>query len=255
MSKRIFRKIAYGFSFVLAAVMLFSAVVLAEELPDRNKLGSVNVTLRDSATQAILTDGEISLYKVADTNPQSTELLYVFTREFGQSGEVLVDMPDAALAATLSAYAEEEKLIGLVEAVDENGRVAFDDLTLGLYLMVQSVPSTGYAAFSPFFVTVPLLQDGMYVYEVDASPKMELMVPLNPEPSPTPTPTPTPGPTSTPGPTVTPTPTPVPTMTPPPVIPQTGQLNWPIPVMIICGLLFFSLGWYLLRTEEGTKHE
>ena len=29
------------------------------------------------------------------------------------------------------------------------------------------------------------------------------------------------------------------------VLPQTGQLKWPIPPLTIAGLLLFSLGWYL----------
>jgi hypothetical protein len=28
-------------------------------------------------------------------------------------------------------------------------------------------------------------------------------------------------------------------------LPQTGQLNWPIPVLVILGLAMFSVGWNL----------
>ena len=28
-------------------------------------------------------------------------------------------------------------------------------------------------------------------------------------------------------------------------LPQTGQLNWPIPVLVVLGLIFFSFGWFL----------
>ena len=33
--------------------------------------------------------------------------------------------------------------------------------------------------------------------------------------------------------------------TPPPKLPQTGQLTWPIPVMVVMGLTLFALGWWL----------
>ena len=33
--------------------------------------------------------------------------------------------------------------------------------------------------------------------------------------------------------------------TPPPRLPQTGQLTWPIPVMVVAGLTLFALGWWL----------
>ena len=28
---------------------------------------------------------------------------------------------------------------------------------------------------------------------------------------------------------------------------QTGQLNWPVPVCVILGLIFFSIGWAMLN--------
>ena len=40
-----------------------------------------------------------------------------------------------------------------------------------------------------------------------------------------------------------PTATPAPTTPPDPSLPQTGMLRWPIPVLGICGLVLFSLGW------------
>lgn len=60
-----------------------------------------------------------------------------------------------------------------------------------------------------------------------------------PEPTPTPTPTVTPG--------VTPTPTPKPSQ---PTLPQTGQLWWPVPVLMCGGLLCLILGLLRRRSDE-----
>ncbi|MBP3647956.1 MAG: Cna B-type domain-containing protein [Clostridia bacterium] len=80
-----------------------------------------------------------------------------------------------------------------------------------------------------------------------------------PETTPTPpgmTPTPTP-PGMTPTPTTVPTatPTPVPTATPTPkpsqpTLPQTGQLWWPVPLMVCAGLLLIVVGLLRRRSEE-----
>ena len=47
---------------------------------------------------------------------------------------------------------------------------------------------------------------------------------------------------------------PVPT-TPPTKLPQTGQLNWPVPVLVVLGLALFSLGWGLRFGRRKDSHE
>ena len=93
-----------------------------------------------------------------------------------------------------------------------------------MYLLVQNQAAEGYQAAAPFLVSVPMNEDGTYIYDVDASPKVE----LTKAPQPTPTPK-------------------------PPTLAQTGQLNWPVPVLAIIGLCLFSLGWLLRfgRKKDG----
>lgn len=78
----------------------------------------------------------------------------------------------------------------------------------------------------------------------------------SPTPTPTPTPTgsvsPTPTPTVSPSPTPTPTvsPSPTPTNTPVPTLPQTGQLWWPVPVLVWMGLVLIILGLVRRRSDD-----
>ena len=70
----------------------------------------------------------------------------------------------------------------MTQAVASDGTVVFSNVEIGLYLMVQSEPAEGYHAFDPFLVGMPLTEDGAYVYEIDASPKLELeKAPVPPE--------------------------------------------------------------------------
>lgn len=88
------------------------------------------------------------------------------------------------------------------------------------------------------------------------TPTPDTPTPTPDTPTPTPdTPTPTPDtPTPTPD---TPTPTPnTPTPTPDiPKLPQTGQLNWPIPVLAGAGLCLILLGWALRCGKRKDDHE
>lgn len=63
----------------------------------------------------------------------------------------------------------------------------------------------------------------------------------------TPTPTPEPTPTPTPKPTSKPTPTPTPK---PPTLPQTGQMWWPVPVLLCAGLMLIVIGLLRRRSAE-----
>lgn len=38
-------------------------------------------------------------------------------------------------------------------------------------------------------------------------------------------------------------------------LPNTGQLQWPIPVLAITGIVLFSMGWYLTFMKKEKKHE
>ena len=104
----------------------------------------------------------------------------------------------------------------------EDGKAVFTDLPTGLYLIIQEMPAEGFSKLNSFLISVPYLEDGEYQYHVTAAVKSE------PEREPETEPT-------------------VPTPTEPedPKLPQTGQLNWPIPLMVVAGLAFFGIGWAL----------
>ena len=111
------------------------------------------------------------------------------------------------------------------------GAARFEDLTLGLYLLVQETPAKGFSPAAPFVVSLPMMEEGKYVYEVDATTKTELI------PAPT---------------------TPAPTPPPPPddsKLPQTGQLNWPVPLMAVAGIGLFIMGWVLCFGRKKDENE
>ena len=169
--------------------------------------------------------GTLTLYRVAGAVYENGDNRFAFTSEFQDCGLSLTvleeeDSGAPALSAALAAYVSEKKLKGSTVTIDDAGRAAFSDLTLGLYLLVQETPAPGYEAISPFVVTVPLWNGKKLVYDVDASPKPSLAVMQTPPP-PTPTPSPTPSGSR---------------------LPQTGQLWWPVPVLALTGLLLLALG-------------
>ncbi len=285
-----------GIIWLLTAVLLFGTPLLtyaagSGEL-DLTQTGSIEVTMKQE--EVVVPGGTLTLYRVGEIQQKNGDYSFGLVDDFADSGASLEDITSPELAEGLAGYAQVEK--GNTLQIDENGNVMFDDLELGLYLVVQYDAAEGYENVSPFLVSVPVHINGSYIYQVDATPKVGLIkggpptppdVTPTPEPDVTPTPgpdvtptpepdvTPTPGPddTPTPEPDVTPTPTPVPTPTPPPTVvptptpvvtptptpaptlPQTGQLNWPIPLLAVTGLAVFVVGWILRFGEKKEKDE
>lgn len=204
---------------LLLAVMLLHFMVLvafAHDAVDFTRKGSITVTMRFGNTS--VPGGTLTCYRVGTVGEHNGDFSFELTGDFAGCGESLEDIQSVEMVGNLVQYVENNSLEGITETVDENGTAFFGDLAVGLYLIVQKQAAEGYNRADPFLVSVPTMESGVYVYDVDASPKAEV------EKEPT-----EPG-TSEPD---------------DPKLPQTGQLNWPVPVLVVLGLSIFSIGWVL----------
>ena len=248
--------------------------------------GSITVTLRDSESGSAVSGGKLTLYQVASISRQNGNLSYDYINGFENCGVSLGDLSESDLARTLDdkrpAGSKGETL-----TVDTDGKAVFSRLPLGLYLVVQSTASTGYEKINPFLVSVPLVEEDTYLYDVDALPKVGTMTPTTPPDVPEEPDTPeNPDKPETPDNPDNPETPDIPEEpgknTPPgadnpddwvlngrpdknkapnpgnpddwvlngrPTLPQTGQLNWPIPVLTAAGTCLIAAG-ILLRKKH-----
>ncbi len=225
------RGLALLLALVLACGMALSAYAADNASLDFTQNGSIELTLADSDGNAV-SGGSVTLYQVATLYLDDGNMAYSYTDAFSGCG-VTLDVEDTSLAETLADYAASKGVSGTTLSIGSSGTVSFGGLDLGLYLVVQTTESDNYETISPFVVTVPLEEDGVWVYDVDASPKVGAVTPTEPEPD-----EPDESTTTTTTTTVTKT------------LPQTGQLNWPVPVLAICGAVLFVVGWRLTRSDR-----
>lgn len=224
MKKRIF--ICLVFLFVLIISIPVSA---SSDLFD--KKGSI--TLRMEFDGTVVRGGTITLFQVGKLTIKEGDFAYISVPDFHNFDGDINDIYSSVLAQRLSVFAETNNVSGQTKTIDQNGTVAFSNIDVGLYLLVQTQAAKGYYKVSPFLVAVPQSEDGSISYEVDASPKVELRK--------------RPGSTNPPA--------GKPSGNPPSEdnkLPQTGQLNWPIPVCAFIGILLVCIG-YILRF--GRKSE
>ena len=152
--------------------------------------GTIRVALYDSAKDKALSGGQLTLYRVAEVKRKNGDLSFEYCGDFYGCGIALGDLTDSTLADQLLEYMPQGAR-GTTKTVDADGNAAFENLELGLYLIVQSKASNGYAPIKPFLVSLPMAENGKWNYEVDASPKVGGYTPVNPDTPPVP-PTPVP---------------------------------------------------------------
>ena len=238
-----------------------------------SRKGSIEVTRYDHQNDTALRGGKLTLYKVADVTRSNGDLKFSYTEDFKGCGIALGDLTDSTLAARLEAKLPAGAQ-GTTRTVSEEGTAAFTKLPLGLYLVVQTEASKGYEAVNSFLVSLPMADESGWLYTVDASPKVgsptgeyppqEPDTPTTPEKPDKPATPDQPDTPDTPD-TSEPTDTPQePALPGRPTgsgssdgsgsssgLPQSGQLNWPIPVMACSGLLLFAAGWVLNKKETA----
>ncbi len=269
---------------VLAALTLLvwcAAPAFALEVVDLSRTGSIKVSLYDSETSEAVGGGTLTLYRVAKVQKDNANLSFVYTNGFEDCGVELGDLSEGELAGRLA-----EKIAATAESttveISDFGAAEFGDLEVGLYLVVQATAAENYNVINPFLVSVPIQENGSYVYDVDALPKVGTAAKKTPEPPDTPD---TPDNPDTPAkpdeenPNTPAAPGPdnpdgwvlgangekiyLNPEAPSPDnpnghvmgahgLPQTGQLNWPIPVLAVTGVVLVAAG---IKLKKGTRKD
>lgn len=283
------RKRLAALAAALALLACCAAPAFALEVVDLSRTGSIKVSFYDTDTAEAVGGGTLTLYRVAAVNKKNADLSYAYTNGFEDCGIELGDLSEGELAAKLagkiSATAE-----STTQEVGEDGTTTFEDLAVGLYLIVQSTAAENYNVINPFLVSVPMQEDGKYVYEVDAMPKVGTATKQTPPDTPdTPDKPDTPDTPETPETPDTPdednpnnpnAPGPdnpdgwvlgahgekiylnnpnAPSPDSPNGqvlgahgLPQTGQLNWPIPVLAVSGVVLVAAG---VALRKGNRRD
>lgn len=212
-------------------VCIMSSSVFAQEAVNLRKQGSIEITMQKDGTA--IPGGIMNLYQVAKVQQDGTDYSFKLTGAFTAYGKEMENIESAELAQELANYAQNSA--GRKKAIDENGVVKFTELPCGLYLLIQETAASGYEKAVPFLVSVPMKEDGAYVYDVDASPKVELeQAEDETEPETKPSQITGGGGGS---------------------LPQTGQLNWPVPLLAVSGLMLFLVGWILRFGQRKESYE
>ena len=222
MTKRIWALIL-----AMAAVFALSATAYASQEPDLEKAGSITFTLEWEGEP--LDGGTMTVYPVGIFEKQGADYGFTLLPELAEHSLTLENGLGAETAGAIARVVDALSLEAHSAAI-EQGKAFFGELRPGLFLVVQQEPIPGFAAMDPFLISLPVPQGEGYVYDLAAAPKVSL------EPEPTEPPPPTQPPPDR-----------------PPDIPQTGQLNWPVPVLVVWGSVMVVFGLVLCLKRKERK--
>ena len=209
---------------LIAAVLIVcgTSLTVFAITPDELQSGTMKLTTSPN--------GEVTIYRVGDLEEDDGNYSFVLIGAYAESDAKLDDIQAPELAAKLAETAKHDKS-GIKKTADAEGKLTFD-VEAGLYLFVQTKAGKDGKLFNPFLISMPNCEDGVYTNEVDATPKISIAPDEQETSKPTTKPGVSPG-GSTGG-----------------RLPQTGQLNWPVPLLACSGLLLFIVGIGLRRGKE-----
>ena len=141
--------------------------------------GSITVLFQHENQPVV--GAEFEIYKAAEWTGDG----YTFLAPFSGYAVKMADDPNSdewkALASTLSAYAARDGIAPLAsEQTDADGKLCFEGLVDGLYLVIGSRAEQGDLLLfpQPMLVNVPFPKaDGTLDYEVVTEPKYEVRTP------------------------------------------------------------------------------
>lgn len=206
--------------FAVVVLCGLSLAAIAHEVPQDREDCTITVLVRyDGET---VSGGSLTAVRVGYVAERDGD--YFFRRVFDDLRIFNVGTPSTV--TTLNRYYnnnKDDQEFKTQKVTITEGEAVFTDLSTGLYLIIQEEASSGYSKLNPFLVSVPYYEDGKYNYDVTAAIKSE----LEREPETT-----------------------VATTTPGGKLPQTGQLNWPVPVLAAAGLALIVIGMITRKEKE-----
>ena len=204
--------------------------------------GSITVVMINKADKQPLENRDVTVIKVADCSYTDSDISFSLNSDFSDTG---ADLDNPESAETLYSSVKSKGINGLTEKSDADGKAVFSSCELGAYLVYS--PDE---IFAPFLVFVPMVTDDGICFDITAEPKID--IPDETEPA-TDADTNTTKPASGTDTQTSSQPSSPSSPSSKEKLPQTGMLQYPIPILGLCGVLMFSKGFIMY--VNGKKEE
>ncbi|MBQ8682044.1 MAG: Cna B-type domain-containing protein [Bacilli bacterium] len=158
---------------MIIMLMLNVLPVMADDnVVDFTKKGTIAISLSDSIEGTEVKGAAITIYKVADAYSKDSNLAFDYHSSVDKYKQ---DIEAGNITSSVLDIIKNSDMVSKEGITDGNGKVQFSNLDLGLYLVVQTNEVNGYSVIDPFLVMIPQVQDNSWVYDVEATPKVDII--------------------------------------------------------------------------------
>ena len=137
--------------------------------PDLQRKGSVTFTMAYNSIP--IPGGALSMYRIATVMELAGDLHYTWVPELNDSGLLLSKRDTEVFADRISMLIDSRSLPSVTKTIDDHGKVSFTDLECGLYVVYQRTPAPGYEPINAFCISIPMIEDNEFVFDITGSPK------------------------------------------------------------------------------------
>lgn len=181
--------------------------------------GSINFVAVDSKTKKNISNLSVDIYQIGIQNKDGD---FEYSIGFEESN-LNIDTFTKENINTIEDYAIKNAEVFETKTTDINGSFILSDLQKGVYIFVQKSNIDEYTMQTMLLQVPEVDEGGNESYIMNVKPKIaktEDLSGLSPDDG---------------------------------LLPGTGVLNWPIPILVIIALILFSIGWLKLYTSSKKK--
>lgn len=166
--------------FMLIALLLVSINVFAKNTIDfDNDKGTINMTLStNDITSGVVSGAEIEIIKVAEAYENKSNLYFRYVGDFNSIQRDITKLNtnniDSYTNDIKSLVDNTDSIIGIKNNTDNNGKVTFRNVDLGIYYVRQTNDVEGYRRITEFLISIPTIEENEWILDIDCSPKVEV---------------------------------------------------------------------------------
>lgn len=154
--------------FILIIFVMFIGNIKADNIVYLNNKGSISINLKGENN---IVRAEIQIIQIGKVNIINNNLVFEYIDELNDCNYKLSDEN----IKNIEVCIQNKKLNVTTKITDNNGKVLFDNLNLGVYYIKQINKIKNFSQMNPILIMLPKEINNSFEYNIDASPKIEIL--------------------------------------------------------------------------------